>query len=74
VRTVPRVIESQARWVVSMLVYAPFGIVWLPVCVSASQDPAVVITTVSLESFSILTHVPLFCGVARRSYANSSQA
>ena len=43
VRTVPRVIESQARWAVNILVYALLWIVWRPVCVSASQDHYVVI-------------------------------
>jgi SAM-dependent methyltransferase len=43
VRTVPRVIESQARWVVNILVYTLLWVVWRPVCVSASQDHYVVI-------------------------------
>ena len=43
VRTVPRVIESQARWMVNILVYALLWMVWRPVCVSASQDHYVVI-------------------------------
>jgi len=42
-RTVPRVLESRARWVANVLIYFPFWVFWRPLLVSASQDHYVVI-------------------------------
>jgi SAM-dependent methyltransferase len=48
VRTVPRVIESNLRWLVNILVYGLLWILWRPLFVSASQDHYVIIRRLGL--------------------------
>jgi SAM-dependent methyltransferase len=43
VRTVPRVIESHARWLVNIVGYFLLWVFWRPLLVSASQDHYVII-------------------------------
>jgi SAM-dependent methyltransferase len=42
-RTVPRIIESRARWLVNILLYFLLWVFWRPLLISASQDHYVII-------------------------------